>query len=388
MKRLLLLFAVATSVLLAGCATVGPATDAEVTNGLGRSDASYDANVVSNILPSDAVVFYKSDLDSSYKKSAATETTVSVSHLENIVSVEAKKFSLVTVQMLVSDPSTNARLPSLVFLHKDANEAVSKDLNYYITFNNSGTVPVKNILFVDNLPGELTPRSVESLSSVNIWGGAYDRGGIYVPLAADKVKWDVKEEAGKRVLVVEINDPAGLPINKSFEIRLRAHFDWPARVSQAAQPQALTGGPGTILVGTVRLDASNWGSKIDGAHTDLELTFNDLATGQVLTVNSSGQDGLFSFAPVVGHKYQLTKIYYSHFSAYIYAAKAASWVVTDDIKDGVNVLGRLHYQSDKQAKPQHIVTLDRNVEAVKQSFLAANPNSTWDSADWNSVVGP
>ncbi len=393
MKRLLLLCAAAVPIVFAGCVTVGPVSDARIMNGLGRSDASYDANVVSNVLPSDAVVFYKSDLDSSYKKSVVNATTVSVVHLENLVNVEAKKFSLVTVEMLVSDPAKKIRVPSLTFSHDNSNEAISKDLEYYITFHNSGNVPVQTILFIDNLPDELTAQNVDSLSSVNNaggWGGgSYDLGGIYVPLAPEKVRWDIKQDGGKRVIVIEINDPNGLPMGKSYSVRLRAHFDWPATLSSdAQQPSSTEGSDDAILVGTVRLDATNWNADLNGSHTsDLELTFTDLSNGQVLKVKSKGQDGVFSFAAVVGHDYQLTKIYYGSFSSYVYADKSASWVMTGHIKGGVNVLGHLHYETDKLASPRHRVTLQRDVDAVKQSFLAANPNSKWDAAAWDSDPG-
>ena len=232
LKRLFVLAAAAASVVLVGCATTAVVSDADITNGLGRSEASFDMNVVSGVAASDAVAFYKADIDSLYKQTPATATLVRLTHLETLVTVAAQKVSRLTVEMLVSDAGSNTRVAGLTLIHENASQPLSKQLDYYITFHNSGNVPVKNILFVDDLPAELTPLSVESLSRVNDWGGPYDRAGAYVSLAPRKVAWDIKQVGERQVILIRIIDPDGLPANRSYDVRLRTRFDWPAQTAQ------------------------------------------------------------------------------------------------------------------------------------------------------------
>jgi tetratricopeptide (TPR) repeat protein len=151
----------------------------------------------------------------------------------------------------------------------------------------------------------------------------------------------------------------------------------------------------SLLIGTISLEAKNWrvisgGITVNGVHTaDIVLTFSDLTTGEKTTVKSSGAKGLFYFTPVVGHRYQLSRTYFKvqQGSAWadLWAERAVSSIVVEGLKDGVNVMGHLNWQSDKLAQAQHVVTLEKSFSEVRSDFLSAYATSTWAAVPWNDL---
>jgi hypothetical protein len=162
-------------------------------------------------------------------------------------------------------------------------------------------------------------------------------------------------------------------------------------------PQGPDTADSSILVGTIRLQAQNFvvfnaGSiTVNGIHTSgIELIFSDLTTGEKTTIVSKRDDGLFFFFPIPGHNYALVKIHFivqrGSSWADVWADKALSWIILENIHSGVNILGHLDWQANKMAATHHVVTIDPDDEGIRKAFHAAFPNSKWNLNDGTMVA--
>lgn len=228
--------------LMASCTFSTLVVDKTVSNGTGSLRPKYDGAVVSKLEPGDAIVFYKGDMDTEFKKAAALPLDVTLARIVQVNMGKIADFSQIQLSKTVG--ADGYRGASHTIILNSPGEKVSKDLDYFIGFHNTGTVPVKQMVFVDYLPDEFTPQGVEALTP-----GSFMMMSLFAwtmvplftpdwmmqlmddtwdPLKGDSVAYEFKAINGKRAVVIKVTNAIGLAPGRAWLVKIKGHFDYPA----------------------------------------------------------------------------------------------------------------------------------------------------------------
>jgi uncharacterized repeat protein (TIGR01451 family) len=177
--------------------------DKDIRNGSARADARYDDSLNIDLPRSDTVVFYKSDAEESYLSAATGETHVLIGHNATPDSVATTKASLISADLSVLDSLRDLKKNRT---YQGNNKPLDTTITYFLMLRNIGTTSVNSIVFVDNLPDEVTITKV-------YWS-------FPAPGDAPGLRWNLKTTDTAKLLVVRLDKAAGIKPGSVLRLEL------------------------------------------------------------------------------------------------------------------------------------------------------------------------